>query len=400
MKENNDHITDMQQLAETGWKQMHETLVAQGLSTQAPVRRALFKKRNILLLAACLFIVLIFSFTFYLNKPFKAPSNSKNTASLLHSPITPVHPLQPHEMAQEKRKQPGISKANLAMLHEKMMRDFSKLKEENSISVLQKQRPLLEQRFFLERCCKTMIGATDQPIGTSIPVNKTVVKNKPSIRPKQQVKIFGGAGFNFSLADKSAGLLKGVNIHPGITLIIPLNQKLTLHTGLWALSTIHGKEVTASETQLLNNAASNLYYNVHTTSIVKASYIDLPVTINYPISKNWSVGSGLQLSRLYKVNIKEQKENFDYNNTLYSASIAQYNSTPTRAMAVFQKKATIKKYEARFVAEALFCRKNFLFSAGYYYGLGKSITLKNTDGSVQQYRNEYFKLGIQYKMNR
>ena len=152
-----------------------------------------------------------------------------------------------------------------------------------------------------------------------------------------------------------------MNVQPGITVIFPLSSKLSLHCGLWAFSTIHGKEVISKEKELVNNFASNVYYNINTTSIIKASYFDVPLTLHYSINKNWSVGCGVQLSKLYKVSITEEKESFDYNNTLSSASVAQYNRTPMAAAAVFQKKVEIKKFEPRFVAEANFEQHRFLF---------------------------------------
>ena len=402
MKESNKPIKDMQQLAEVGWKQMHETLVENGLSSTSAVElKSSFKKRNLwMVAAACFFFILICSFPFHLNNRFYTPLESKNIPLGKSATRHAIQSPDLHNIPHLKENQVQHNSPEIAVLQQKITRDFLKSKEENSFAASQKLRPLLWQKFFSKKLYNTSLGATDKPIDTTIHFHRSILQSKSSNRQKRNIEIFAGAGLNFSVADKSAGSLKDVNIHPGVTFIIPLHQKLTLHTGLWLLSTIHGKEVAASERQLMNNVAGNLYYDVRTTSIVKASYFDLPVTLNYSIDKNWSIGSGLQLSRLYRLSIKEQKENFDYNNTLYSASIAQYSSSPNRALAVFQNKATIKKYETRFVAEALFRKKQLLFSAGYYYGLGKTITVKNTNGTVQRYRNEYFKLGIQYKMNR
>ncbi len=62
MKERKNDITDMQKLAETGWKQMHETLIQRGLSSDVSVLSASSKKRNLFLfIAACIFSVLIYS---------------------------------------------------------------------------------------------------------------------------------------------------------------------------------------------------------------------------------------------------------------------------------------------------------------------------------------------------
>jgi hypothetical protein len=124
----------------------------------------------------------------------------------------------------------------------------------------------------------------------------------------------------------------------------------------------------------------------------------LPVTLHYSINSSWSVGSGLQLSRLNKVKIKEEKESFGYNNTLYAATVDQYNASLMIARAAFQKKLEIKKIDPRFILETNFEKGSFLFSAGYYYSLDKTIILKDGYNSSHQYRNEYFKLGVQYRI--
>jgi hypothetical protein len=93
-------------------------------------------------------------------------------------------------------------------------------------------------------------------------------------------------------------------------LISPIYKKLSLHTGLWAFSTVRGKEASSKERELINNMNASIYYNVTTTSVIKASYFDVPVTLHYAISPNWSVGSGLQVSKLYKLNIREQQESY------------------------------------------------------------------------------------------
>jgi len=92
------------------------------------------------------------------------------------------------------------------------------------------------------------------------------------------------------------------------------------------------------------------------------------------------------------------KESYDYNNTLYSATVDRYNASPMIARAAFQKKIEIKKMEPRLMIETNLQQGPFLFSAGYYYSLDKSIILKDGYNSSHQYRNEYFKLGVQYRI--
>jgi hypothetical protein len=225
-------------------------------------------------------------------------------------------------------------------------------------------------------------------------------EKKAANRSRRPLQIFAGAGLNITAGNKNSGsALDHFNLHPGVTLIIPVSQKLSLHTGLWAFSTIHGKETGTSERQLVASVSSSLYYNVNTTSVIKASYFDVPLTLNYSINSNWKVGSGIQFSKLYKINIREKKESFDYNNQLFSATVNQYSATPARAAARFEKMLEIKKFEPRLMGEVSFQHEKWLLSAGYYYGFGKTITLRETDNTTHHYRNQYLKLGIQYQIS-
>lgn len=68
MKEKDEPITDMQQLAETGWKQMQEMLRRHALDAEDPVVAPSSKKRYFLpLIAAFVFFSLIFSGFFIFN---------------------------------------------------------------------------------------------------------------------------------------------------------------------------------------------------------------------------------------------------------------------------------------------------------------------------------------------
>jgi hypothetical protein len=401
MKGNKKQQTDMQNLAETGWKQMHEMLREHGLSNEAVVLPASFKRRNLFLfIAACTFFILIFSYPFILNDHSFLSSNQKNKTenSSVNESANAVK--TENDVAKKNiSSSSGITSQQKLFLHQKINAHFSQFQKEIFISGLQFQRASLLKKLDLEKNCRATIPPTDHFIDTTIEIRPTNILQKRSSPPdSKKIRVFAGAGVNISTG-KDPFDFDNVNIHPGITLIVPVTNKLSLHTGVWALSTIHGKEASTKEKEITNSFNPNVYYNINTTSVIKASYFDVPITLHYSINKKWSVGTGLQLSKLYKVNIKEQKESFDYNNTLYSASVQQYNATPTRAAFAFQKKLEIKKFETRLVAETNFETGKFLLSAGYYYGLGKTISLKDAVNSDHQYRNVYFKLGIQYRIH-
>ncbi|HXS54483.1 MAG TPA: outer membrane beta-barrel protein [Hanamia sp.] len=399
MKENNKHKADMQKLAEEGWKQMHETLREQGLSNDDIVGPASSKRRNIILLiAACLFFMLIISYPFVTNEPSYFSLNSKNKMAHSSENTSENSLIATKNVAANNVSSSPLGIQQKMLLHQKINAQVSQIEKENVVAAWQLQRTSLLKKFSFAKEFKTSIPASDELIDTAVPLQRVeFLQTEPVIKNSKRIKAFAGVGINLS-AGKKPFDLADVNFHPSITFVIPVSKKVSFHTGLSALSTIHGKEVSAREKELQNSFSSNIYYNINTTSIIKASYFDVPLTLHYSISKNWSVGSGLQLSKLYKVNIKEQKQSFDYNNTLYSATVQQINATPTRAAAVFQKKLEVKKFETRFVAETNYETGKFLLSAGYYYGLGKTISLKDAINSDHQYRNVYFKLGVQYRV--
>jgi hypothetical protein len=403
MKETDNDINDMQKLAETGWKQMHQMLHDKGLSAEPAALSIGSKKRNLwMAIAALVCFMLIVSYPHLLKDhvPFSSVSKikSKNVATEKNK----KQPFLQDEINVEKDKTAPVS-FQQQLLHAKLNQQLSQLKKKNEVDLLQRRKVYLLQKFSEEKKLAISIPTPVSLIEIDVKIDKakSVTSQKKAEKVAKRIQVFAGAGLNLSIGNNSNNSFNfsNLNVHPGITVVLPLSGKLSLHSGLWAFSTIHGKEVITKEKELVNNFAGNVYYNINTTSIIKASYFDVPVMLHYSISKNWSVGSGLQFSKLYKVSIKEEKESFDYNNTLASASVSQYNRTPMAAAAAFQKKVEIKKFEPRFVAEVNFEQNRFLFSAGYYYAPGKTITVQDGVNSKHEYRNEYFKLGVQYKIN-
>ncbi len=210
----------------------------------------------------------------------------------------------------------------------------------------------------------------------------------------------GGLGMNLPGEVIAPGSLQwnDFNVHPSITVIIPLNGKLSLHTGIRAFSTLHQKGVSIRERELNNTTASG-NYSVTTTSVIKASYFDLPLSVHYAISPQWHFGAGIQLSRFYKLRIREENENYDLNNSIVSATTMQYSASAGQLAASpsLHEKVTLKKTEARLMAEVSLLRSRWLFSAGYYYSTGKNIELKDAGGDYL-YRNEYVKFSVEYQL--
>ena len=402
MKETDNDIKDMQKLAEAGWKQMHEMLQDKGLSAKPAVLSIGSRKRNLwMAIAAFICFMLIVSYPDLLKDSVSFSSVSKIKSENVAPEKNNKQLFLQDDINVEKNETAPVS-FQQQLLRAKLNQQLSQLKKKNEVDLLQTRKVYLLQKFSEEKKSGISIPTPVSLIETDVKIDKakSVTSQKKAEKVSKKIQVFAGAELNISIGNNNNSFnFSNLNVHPGITVVLPLSAKLSLHSGLWAFSTIHGKEVITKEKELVNNFAGNVYYNINTTSIIKASYFDVPVMLHYSINKNWSVGSGLQFSKLYKVSIKEEKESFDYNNTLASASVSQYNRTPMAAAAAFQKKVAIKKFEPRFVAEVNFEQNRFLFSAGYYYAPGKTITVQDGVNSKHEYRNEYFKLGVQYKIN-
>ena len=404
MKENKKNMGEMQQLANAGWEQMHELLVQKGLTVHAP--KSMMKRKFYWPMAACLFLILTLSFPYFLNNSHTSrlirAAASKPASSNIPVPHSgnPVAVTQSVIVISPLPEKSGLLLQGKNILSKNPNRIIVDSKREMFTLLIKPSVNSNLQEISREK----ILSESRIPVSFQAPIetkdNNTIKPSSPVKKTTCPIGIFAGAGLNVTAGNNNSGSLSDhFNLHPGVTFVIPFSQKLSLHTGLWAFSTIHGKETGTSERQLVGRAGSSLYYNVNTTSIIKASYFDVPLTINYSINNNWKVGSGIQFSKLYKINIREKKESFDYNNQLFSATVNQYSSTPARAAARFEKILEIKKFEPRLMGEVSFQHEKWLLSAGYYYGFGKTITLRETDNTTHYYRNQYFKLGVQYQVN-
>lgn len=406
MKRADNHIPGMQQLADEGWMQMREMLRKEGLAEikEAPVS---FLKKSYLItgIAVCLLTIIIIFLPFQLFNSRLVLSGLSPQKMALNEPLQNV---AKNESKVKEEIKESLETSKKIVTPKKII-----LNSSHTVYVPTGKNDLM----FLDSLVKASL-ARNVPVEKNIFIKDfkiidrtgTIKKETLSIPKTKKLKnsflkklqIYAGVSTNIPSTNNGLFSFEAskLNIHPSFTLIVPLHEKLSLHTGLFAMSTIHSKEVTTKEKEVINNMAANVFYKINTTSIIKASYFDLPVTLHYNLSQNWSVGAGIQLSKLYKVNVKEQKESYDYNNSLIETTTLRYNSNASQAATTFQKKVEIKSFEPRFLFETGLKQGPWLFSAGYYYAVGKSITLQQPNGASQQYNNQYLKLGVQYRFDK
>jgi hypothetical protein len=94
-------------------------------------------------------------------------------------------------------------------------------------------------------------------IDSTIEIEKTLpVQKKTEKTAAKKIRIFAGAGINISPATHDIPQsfnLKNWNVHPSVTVVIPLSQKFSVHTGLSAFSTISVKEVSTKQKELVSS---------------------------------------------------------------------------------------------------------------------------------------------------
>ncbi|MEO9100224.1 MAG: hypothetical protein ABI267_07880, partial [Ginsengibacter sp.] len=270
MEENKNHIDEMQKLADEGWKQMHETLRQHGLSSDAQALSTSSKKRNVfLLIAACIFFFLVFTYPFILNDSSYFSSDKKTNTQNSVQKKSRAETKSGNKISLEDNESPMLISHQKHFLRQKINAELLQSQEKFFGQTLENEKKYLLEKFSMETALQIAIPKSDKPIDTTIKIEKTISLQKKSANSfSKKMKLYAGAGINISSADNKSSNsfnFRNFNIHPSVTLIIPLTQKLNIHTGLSAFSTIHGKEVTAKEKELVNNLSSNVYYNIKTT---------------------------------------------------------------------------------------------------------------------------------------
>ena len=147
---NKNHITEMQKLAEAGWKQMHETLLEHGLSSDETTFVVSSGKRNFsLFIAACIFFFLIFTYPFILNDGsyFSYHQKPDSQNSLLKKAVTET--TSADRSSFEDNELPVLTSQQKHLIHQKMNADFLQLQKENFGRFFQNEKKYLYHSSFI-----------------------------------------------------------------------------------------------------------------------------------------------------------------------------------------------------------------------------------------------------------
>lgn len=399
-------IPEMEQMANEGWQQMKELLRQEGLHDEKVV--PLFYRKKFLRLCATLALLLA---GFFIINRFQSPYSGNNKPGTTHSTLGNSIVAEKSKNAPEfnKIKDPQSKSRNGKKTFNKISLTDSRIKWTHSAkddskfldSIIRTSVNLKEFGISKDDFLKSEIRPTKSDRLITPLTSSVSLTNPKSVQKSVAKKVifYVGAASNISAINGNVSGGK-LNIHPSIRIEIPLHKKLNLHSGLYAFSTIYSKEAKAEEKEEINNIGANLFYKIKTTSVIKATYIDVPVTLHYQLSGNWSIGAGVLFSKLLQADVKEKEESFDYSNNLIDETTIRYNSNEPLLGASSPQKVDIKGFDPRISLEGNFKKGPWLFSAGYYYGLNKTITLQESNGDKIKYRNQYLKFGVQFLLNK
>ncbi len=414
MHENLD-TNQMGELATEGWTQMKDLLQKHGLEEKKKPRLILFWAYRIGGLAACILLAIV-AYTFFIKtepaqkniahlqyKHLRTPSskeeNTKNNKEGLTAGKTgSIKSENKISGAPHNRQTPSTTKINIREILESpntiLLPGPGQVERINEIIMTSYAPKIIVQKKSLGVPLPQNLDFLKEPLPFSL------VKDEKLAKVNLPVELYAGAGFNISgKRNQQADFnLSQINIHPSLRIVFPLNKKLSLNTGLYAFSSITAREASTEEKELVNNVNANLYYTLNKASILKASYFEIPVTLNYHLSKNWTAGTGLEISRLYQFNVKETEESYDYNENITATNVDRNVTVGTLAAPATKDKISLNKWDPRLVLETTFKTGPLLFSAGYHYGLSPSISINEANGTINHFKNDYYKVGIQYRM--
>ena len=374
------HIPDdLEQMAIDGWLQMKEKLPHTTLSPVEPLARDEHKRWPWLLIAASTIGFLVFVSPFYIkqydtSKSVQLTSEANRQpvqqAPVNDNPIATINPLHSKHVIQVAAVTGQVDLDSIAY------------------AIITKKRTTKIATDYLMVRPPQVLDSIELKMESFTP-GKQIVTAKKTL-PKPQLYV-GGA---INLANP--GIDKNVwNLHPSARFILPLNDKWSIQAGLYAMSSLHSKKVKVRERDMINNLPANLMYEINTTSVIKARYFELPLTVNYHLSPKWQVGAGISLSYLHKADVIAQNERYDFSNSLINTTTVRYNGNQFSPAAAYRQKISIKKTEPRLVIEAGYHCGPVLFTAGYHYAVQKGVVLEQAAGQTSSFRNQYLKLGVQ-----
>jgi len=152
------------------------------------------------------------------------------------------------------------------------------------------------------------------------------------------------------------------------------------------------KEFIYRQKAVPDTGANPQFTSITSSSLKKTFYHQLPVTFNYFIRPNWSVGAGLQWNK-FKAAVNEKSVTRRNNFTLQDSLVSKLLETVTKDSAT-----EFAKSYFQFALETQYKWKRFSFGARYSFGLQPYIKFTIPGQPEKQERNNALQIFIRYEL--
>lgn len=226
----------------------------------------------------------------------------------------------------------------------------------------------------------------------------TLVKTSDAAKQDEQKKKKSLIGFELGAYYNIGGSLSAV--YPIANMGIPISEKVFISLGVGLNSQVKINDLAPKEFTILNDTVNQTYFIVEQKNIRKAAYIDLPLLLNYKLNKHFTIGAGVQLSVLQSVDMKTEKQAFDFQANL-SQHVSSNVFVTANAYTPYQAYAqdyTVMKTNGRFITGVSYQLKNVAIKFQYAKSFSPNYSLTDFNGNISEKRLSVFTIGLTYRI--
>ena len=236
----------------------------------------------------------------------------------------------------------------------------------------------------------------------SINVNQvTAAKESQPVKDKEKRPIFFSAGIGLHQQIPVGGQewttysslgRKGIltDYIPSINFRMEKQERWFLQTEFRYGAPQHNKQLTFDQVIKLDTPSQS---TMTTSSVLKKTfYHQVPLTFNYYVAKNWSVGVGVQWNRFYSAVAEEDLKRRSFGSqtdSLVGKSIVKISSDSAGAFARAWWQASV---------QSQFQWKRFSIGARYSFGLQPYIRFTLPGQPLQEEKNSSLQLFLRYEL--
>lgn len=151
----------------------------------------------------------------------------------------------------------------------------------------------------------------------------------------------------------------------------------------------YAKEFTYGSNSVVDTSGGITVTTTTSMSLKKSYYHQIPVSFNYNVRPNWSVGSGFMYSKFFSAISEEDITRRTPTDTVITKQILQVDSDTDTAFT---------KSQFNILFESQYTWKRFTFGLRYVRGLQPYIRFTDPNGVAREEKNQSFQLILKYEL--